>query len=122
AGLVWSLITGSTQVRIFFLTCVLIAGVYGAVSVSKKILFPPGPARRCRLDRHAGPPLILAGERVPTSSPRRASGSLHLGTVGIEGVLRLNTRSDLRLSGHHSDAHMDRSDGGDSPRSGEHLM
>ena len=39
AGLVWSLITGSTQVRIFFLTCVLIAGVYGAVSVSKKILF-----------------------------------------------------------------------------------
>ena len=56
--------------------------------------------------------MILAGERVPTSSPRRASGSLHLGTVGIEGVLRLNTRSDLRLSGHHSDAHVDRSDGG----------
>ncbi len=27
AGLVWSLITGSVQVRIFFLACVLIAGV-----------------------------------------------------------------------------------------------
>ena len=38
AGLVWSLITGSVQVRIFFLACVLIAGVYGGVTASKKIL------------------------------------------------------------------------------------
>jgi len=38
AGLVWSLITGATQVRIFFLACVTIAGIYGAVTVSKKIL------------------------------------------------------------------------------------
>src|SRR5713101_6228439 len=38
AGLVWSLITGSVQVRIFFLACVLIAGLYGGVTASKKIL------------------------------------------------------------------------------------
>jgi putative membrane protein len=38
AGLVWSLITGSTEVRIFFLACVLIAGLYGAATVSRKIL------------------------------------------------------------------------------------
>ncbi|HEX9487210.1 MAG TPA: DUF1304 domain-containing protein [Gemmatimonadales bacterium] len=38
AGLVWSLITSATQVRIFFLACVLVAGLYGAVTASKKIL------------------------------------------------------------------------------------
>ena len=38
AGLVWSLITGAIPVRIFFLACVLIAGVYGGVTASKKIL------------------------------------------------------------------------------------
>jgi len=39
AGLVWSLITGAAEVRIFFLACVLIAGLYGAATVSRKILF-----------------------------------------------------------------------------------
>jgi len=43
AGLIWSLISKEpliqTQVRIFFLGCVLIAGMYGGWSVNRKILF-----------------------------------------------------------------------------------
>lgn len=32
AGLTWGLATGQFQVKVFFLLCVLVAGVYGAVS------------------------------------------------------------------------------------------
>jgi putative membrane protein len=43
AGLVWSLIHPdeglATQIRIFFLSCVAIAGGYGAWSVSRRIFF-----------------------------------------------------------------------------------
>lgn len=43
AGLVWSLFISdaiwSKNVAIFFLVCVLIAGIYGAFTVSKKIFF-----------------------------------------------------------------------------------
>jgi putative membrane protein len=43
AGLIWSLIitdaAWSTNVAAFFLGCVFIAGVYGAVTVQKKILY-----------------------------------------------------------------------------------
>ena len=43
AGLVWGLIHGNPsfafQIKAFFLLCVIIAGVYGAASVSRKILF-----------------------------------------------------------------------------------
>jgi putative membrane protein len=43
AGLIWSLLYPSVEVglqlRIFFLVCVLVAGLYGAYSVSKKILW-----------------------------------------------------------------------------------
>ena len=41
AGLFWGLILGAdgTGVKLFFLTCVLIAGVYGAATASRKILF-----------------------------------------------------------------------------------
>ena len=41
AGLFWGLILGEDGigVKVFFLTCVLIAGVYGAVTASRKILF-----------------------------------------------------------------------------------
>jgi putative membrane protein len=39
AGLVWSLATGATDVRLFFLGCVAIAGVYGAATASRTILF-----------------------------------------------------------------------------------
>lgn len=42
AGLIWSLITTaqfSQQLANFFLACVLIAGIYGAITASKKILY-----------------------------------------------------------------------------------
>jgi putative membrane protein len=41
AGLVWGLLLGpaGTGVKLFFLGCVLIAGIYGAATASHKILF-----------------------------------------------------------------------------------
>lgn len=46
AGLVWSLLISDpswqTKISGFFLSCVAIAGLYGAFSVSKKILFVQG--------------------------------------------------------------------------------
>jgi putative membrane protein len=41
AGLVWGLTLGAagTGVKVFFLCCVLVAGVYGAATASRKILF-----------------------------------------------------------------------------------
>ncbi|WP_328538189.1 DUF1304 domain-containing protein [Streptomyces sp. NBC_00344] len=41
AGLVWSLLAGDPvafQARIFFLSCVIVAGVYGAATVNRRIL------------------------------------------------------------------------------------
>jgi len=41
AGLVWGLYLGAAglEVKIFFLACVIVAGVFGAVTVSRMILF-----------------------------------------------------------------------------------
>jgi putative membrane protein len=41
AGLVWGLLLGAAgrPVLVFFLGCVIVAGVYGAVTVSRKIFF-----------------------------------------------------------------------------------
>ena len=41
AGLFWglSLGAGGTSVKVFFLCCVLVAGLYGAATATKKILF-----------------------------------------------------------------------------------
>jgi putative membrane protein len=41
AGLFWSLSLGmnGTSIKVFFLCCVLIAGLYGAATVSRKIIF-----------------------------------------------------------------------------------
>lgn len=41
AGLVWSLLASgemATQLKLFFVSCVLIAGVYGGLTVGRKIL------------------------------------------------------------------------------------
>jgi putative membrane protein len=44
AGLIWGIYLGAAgnPVKIFFLSCVVIAGIYGAISSSKKILFVQG--------------------------------------------------------------------------------
>jgi putative membrane protein len=41
AGLLWGLTLGAqgTSVKMFFLACVLVAGLYGAATASRKILF-----------------------------------------------------------------------------------
>ena len=43
AGLAWGLLQGNAgfafQIKVFFLLCVIVAGVYGAASVSRRILF-----------------------------------------------------------------------------------
>jgi len=38
AGLVWGLVDQQTDVKLFFLGCVIIAGGYGAATVSRRIL------------------------------------------------------------------------------------
>ena len=38
AGLVWGLIAERDDVKVFFLACVVVAGLYGAASVSARIL------------------------------------------------------------------------------------
>lgn len=39
AGLIWGLGSGDLRVKMFFLGCVLIAGIYGAITASRKILW-----------------------------------------------------------------------------------
>jgi putative membrane protein len=41
AGLIWGLSLGAagTSIKVFFLGCVLVAGVFGALTASRKILF-----------------------------------------------------------------------------------
>jgi putative membrane protein len=39
AGLVWAVASAQTQVALFFLGCVVVAGVYGALTVNRRIFF-----------------------------------------------------------------------------------
>lgn len=39
AGLLWGIYTNSFEFRVFFLICVVIAGLYGAYTVNRKIFF-----------------------------------------------------------------------------------
>ena len=41
AGLIWGLMLGAggTHIKLFFLGCVIVAGVYGAATVGRKILY-----------------------------------------------------------------------------------
>jgi putative membrane protein len=39
AGLIWAAIADSLAAKIFFLVCVAIAGIYGAATASRRILF-----------------------------------------------------------------------------------
>ena len=39
AGLIWGLITGEASIKIFFLVCVVIAGIYGAITARRTILY-----------------------------------------------------------------------------------
>ena len=39
AGLLWGVFSGSLEFKVFFLSCVIVAGIYGAFSVSRRIFF-----------------------------------------------------------------------------------
>ena len=39
AGLIWGLLTSNTPVQIFFLICVLVAGIYGGLTTRRTILY-----------------------------------------------------------------------------------
>ena len=39
AGLAWGLAIGDAPIQLFFLGCVVVAGIFGAATVGKKILF-----------------------------------------------------------------------------------
>jgi putative membrane protein len=55
AGLAWGLVFGSIEFKVFFLACVVVAGAYGAWSVSRRILWiQAAPAAAALL-------LLLAG-------------------------------------------------------------
>jgi putative membrane protein len=58
AGLAWGLILGGTEgthVKLFFLACVLVAGVYGGLTATRKVLWIQG------LPAAIGLALVLAG-------------------------------------------------------------
>ena len=38
AGMVWGIAADRTDVKVFFLACVIVAGLYGAATVSRRIL------------------------------------------------------------------------------------
>jgi putative membrane protein len=39
AGLIWGLITGMASIKIFFLICVVIAGLFGGLTAKRSILY-----------------------------------------------------------------------------------
>src|SRR4026209_2573159 len=39
AGLFWGLLTGEASIKIFFLVCVVIAGIYGSLTARRSILY-----------------------------------------------------------------------------------
>lgn len=42
AGLVWGLVSGWRDVKVFFLACVVVAGVFGGLTAKTSILFTQG--------------------------------------------------------------------------------
>lgn len=39
AGLIWGMVTSNTPVQLFFLICVLVAGIYGGLTTRRTILY-----------------------------------------------------------------------------------
>src|SRR5215472_121149 len=42
AGLAWSVFLGSDPISVFFLGCVIVAGIFGAITVSRRIFWVQG--------------------------------------------------------------------------------
>jgi putative membrane protein len=39
AGLIWGLISGETSIKIFFLVCVIVAGIFGGLTAKRSIIY-----------------------------------------------------------------------------------
>ena len=39
AGLLWGLLTGRREVKVFFLGCIVVAGIYGGLTAVRRILY-----------------------------------------------------------------------------------
>ena len=39
AGLIWGLVSASFAIQLFFLSCVVIAGIFGAITVHRRVFF-----------------------------------------------------------------------------------
>lgn len=42
AGLVWGLLSGRREIKLFFLACIVIAGIFGGLTAKTSILFTQG--------------------------------------------------------------------------------
>ncbi len=49
AGLIWSLLGGGISAAVFFLCCIAVAGIYGAATASRRILFIQTVPAACAL-------------------------------------------------------------------------
>ena len=76
AGLLWGATMGApgTAVKAFFLACVIVAGVFGAVTVNKKILFV-----------QAVPGIARAVPSAPSGLARRQSNRRRRSGVSVSG-------------------------------------
>ena len=54
AGLIWGFLLGSggMDIKIFFLVCIIIAGIFGAVTANKKILYIQALPSSCGIDNY----------------------------------------------------------------------
>ena len=39
AGLIWGIVSGETSVKIFFLICIIVAGIFGGLTAKRSILY-----------------------------------------------------------------------------------
>ena len=65
AGLLWAVFAAKTDVALFFLGCVVVAALYGAYSVNKRIFYVQGV------------PALAASTSAASMSPTPASSRLH---------------------------------------------
>ena len=103
AGLVWGLFHPNPafafQIKVFFLLCVIVAGVYGAATVSRRISLCAGGARGARVD----PALAGVSVFAPVAgvASRRAAAHLFhrspMLLLGIRNLIRRNTASRAAL-------------------------
>ena len=66
AGLVWALATGRRELKIFFLGCVVVAGIFGGMTAKTSILFTQALPALIALGA-----VLLASTRGTTARRRR---------------------------------------------------